>query len=246
MEQDNFLIQLLTLGFNGNYDNVCKCFRFTNYCYNFCGKNQNIEVVIDRNTIKTTWYYEKNMHVGHCDETCNICFATTNARAYIDKILFDLNKDGKFVNPPYDYIVFADGGFSTKHNVGAYAFVIVDANGEKICEKAKKVEQDTHNRLKLISILKGLENLPQDAKKVLVVSDLQYAVNTLNGVWARKANKDIFDVYEKFIGRTGLKVEYKWVKSHTSEMLTYANDLCNNAAGVDVDEEFQKYKKMIK
>lgn len=144
----------------------------------------------------------------------------------------------------YDYIVYSDGGYSMKHNVGAFAFVIVNSKEEVVCRFAKKIENETNNRAELKGIIAGLHCLPKEAKYIQVVSDSQYALNTCSGLWGRNANQDLFPILDKIVNERGLKVEYKWVRGHNGNLFNEMCDImCNEASGVDLNAEYQIYKK---
>ena len=143
----------------------------------------------------------------------------------------------------YDYIVYSDGGYSMKHNVGAFAFVIVNSKEEVVCRYAKKIENETNNRAELKGMIAGLHCLPKDAKYVQVISDSQYALNTCSGKWSRNANEDLFPIHDKIVSERDLVVEYKWVKGHNGNLFNeMCDEMCNRASGVDLNAEYERYR----
>ena len=145
----------------------------------------------------------------------------------------------------YDYIIHADGAYSRKNDEGSFAFVVCDGD-DKICfTKAYKIQHETNNRAELKAIIAALHQLPKDAKNVMVVSDSQYALNTLFNGWSRNANKDLFDVFERIKAERNFKtIDWCWVKGHDGDFFNELCDrLCNDVLGYDANKEYEKYKK---
>ena len=144
----------------------------------------------------------------------------------------------------YDYILHTDGGYSLEKNVGAFAFVICNGEDEELTRGAWKIEKETNNRAELKAIIAGLYNIPQDNANVLVLSDSQYALYTCSGTWSRRKNTDLFEVHDRVVADKSLSVTYKWVKGHNGDKFNEICDrMCNDAAGMDLNAEFTKYKK---
>lgn len=143
-----------------------------------------------------------------------------------------------------DYIIHTDGAYSQIHNEGAFAYVMCDGNDIEIKRKAWKISNETNNRAELKAIITAIYHLPEDAKKVRVESDSQYALNTLFGGWSRNKNQDLFEVFERIISEKDVEIEAKWVKGHNGDKFNEVCDqLCNDVLGYDANAEFQKYKK---
>lgn len=145
-----------------------------------------------------------------------------------------------------EFVLYADGAYSRMQNEGAFAYIILDENGNIVKQRAYKIKNETNNRAELKAIIAGLYNIPEPDKKanVLVVSDSQYALCTLLGTWARKANQDLFEVYEQILKDRDLEIEWKWVKGHNGELYNeMCDEMCNQILGYDVNEEFAKFKK---
>ena len=143
-----------------------------------------------------------------------------------------------------DYTIYTDGAYSRMHNEGAFAFVILDNQGNEVKHLARKIVNETNNRAELKAIIAGVCNLPNVALSVKIVSDSQYALNTLSGKWARNTNLDLFEVYDKILAERNYIVEYEWVRGHSgNEHNEYCDQLCNEVLGYDANAEFQKHKK---
>lgn len=144
------------------------------------------------------------------------------------------------------YTIYTDGAYSRLHDEGAFAFVIVDEQEREVMRMGHKVEKETNNRAELKAIIAAVYKLPDDATDVRVISDSMYALNTLQGKWARNANEDLFAIWDRTLNDkpSTLKLEFLWVKGHSGDYYNELCDrLCNQILGYDANEEFQKYKK---
>ncbi len=143
------------------------------------------------------------------------------------------------------YIVYTDGAYSRIHNEGSFAYVMLDAAGNVVKKLAKKITNENNNRAELKAIIAGIYHLPQNTEKVKVISDSQYALNTLFGGWSRHANTDLFKIFDDVMSkRTELSIEWKWVRGHSgNEYNEMCDKMCNDVLGYDANAEFDKYKK---
>lgn len=144
----------------------------------------------------------------------------------------------------YDYIVYTDGAYSQMHDEGAFAYVICNSNNEVVKRGAWKIKSETNNRAELKAIIAAIHHLPDDARNVKVVSDSQYALNTLFAGWARNANKDLFESFEKVMSSKDISIDHEWVKGHNGNLYNeMCDDMCNRVLGYDANEEFRKYQR---
>ena len=142
------------------------------------------------------------------------------------------------------YTIYTDGGYSQKRNVGAFAYVMLDGNGNVVKRGAWKIEDETNNRAELKAIITAVYHLPETNADVTVNSDSKYALNTLSGQWARNKNTDLFDAWVGVLQKKQPKITYNWVKGHNGDPYNEECDrMCNAAAGVNLNAEYQKYKK---
>lgn len=143
------------------------------------------------------------------------------------------------------YTIYTDGAYSRLHDEGAFAFVILNEDGGEVLRMGHKVVHETNNRAELKAIIAAVYKLPKDATKAMIISDSMYALNTLQGIWARNINHDLFDVWERTINeRSDVKLEFLWVKGHSGdEYNELCDQLCNQVLGYDANAEFAKYKK---
>lgn len=152
--------------------------------------------------------------------------------------------DKKENSTSYDYIIYTDGAYYRLHDEGAFAYVMLDGCGNEKRRFSAKISHETNNRAELKGIITALYHLPSDAKSVLVISDSQYALNTLSGKWSRNTNLDLFEVYRRISSVRKVRVEWKWVRGHSGDKWNEVCDmLCNDVLGYDANSEYVKYKK---
>lgn len=141
----------------------------------------------------------------------------------------------------FDYTIYTDGGYSMKENKGAYAFVILD-NDEPIMEGGEKIEHETNNRCEIKAIISSIGNLPYGCS-VLVKSDSQYAIGVLSSTMKAKKNQDLIDIYRRVVQKGNIKVTFEWVRGHNGDKWNeYCDQRCDEIAGMDLNEEFEKYR----
>ena len=143
-----------------------------------------------------------------------------------------------------DFVIYTDGGYSNKHNVGAFAYVMLDGDGNFIRKGAWKITNETNNRAELKAIITAVYHLFREKADVVINSDSMYAINTLSGKWARNANTDLFDVWDRILKENDYKLTFNWVKGHNgNEYNEMCDKMCSEIAGMDLNAEFKKYKK---
>ena len=142
------------------------------------------------------------------------------------------------------YTVYTDGGYSMQNNVGAFAYVMLDGGGNLVRKGAWRITDETNNRAELKAIITAVHHLPETGASVEIISDSQYALNTLSGKWSRNKNTDLFEVWDRVLDAKQPTIAYKWVRGHNgNEYNEMCDRMCNEAAGVDMNAEFAKYKK---
>ena len=145
------------------------------------------------------------------------------------------------------YTIYTDGAYSRLNDEGAFAFVILDEQGNEVKRMGHKITHESNNRAELKAIIAAVYKLPSDASEVRVISDSMYALNTLGGTWKRNINHDLFEIWDKTLKDRPqeLSIEYLWVKGHSGdEYNELCDQLCNQVLGYDVNKEFEKYKKI--
>lgn len=144
-----------------------------------------------------------------------------------------------------DYTLYSDGAYSSKNQEGAFAYVMLDKDGNIIKKLARKITDETNNRAEVKAIIAGIYHLPEDAESVNIISDSQYALNTLFNGWSRNANADLFKIADDILEKKkNVNIQWNWVKGHSGDKYNdMCDQMCVETLGYDPAEEYKKYKK---
>lgn len=131
------------------------------------------------------------------------------------------------------YKIYTDASFLEKKNIGAYALIIEDLNGNYKIYSEKAYESGS-SQTELYAAMKGLEIL-KDIEKIRIVTDSQYVRKgltewilywKLNG-WKTVNGETVKNIenWLKFDKLTqGKYIEFQWVKGHSNH---FENTLCD-------------------
>ncbi len=133
-------------------------------------------------------------------------------------------------------IIYTDGACIGNPGQGGYGVVILD--GGKRREFSGGYQQTTNNRMELLAIIKGLEQL-DEGSSALVYSDSKYVVDAVKKGWLEKwaanrwmrnkrekaENTDLWKQVNKLLKKH--EVELRWVKGHAG---TRENEVCDQLA----------------
>jgi ribonuclease HI len=111
-------------------------------------------------------------------------------------------------------LVYADGSCLGNPGPGGWGVVIVGRDGTR--EYSGGDPQTTNNRMEITAVIEGLRRLPPGAR-ILLRSDSQYVVNTINHHWKRNANTDLWKELDAEIAQR--KVRLEWVRGHAGDAL---------------------------
>ena len=145
-----------------------------------------------------------------------------------------------------DYVIYTDGAYSKSKDLGAFVFIIVDENENEVCRMGHVTPSETNNRQELKAIIAAVSKLPDDARKVRIISDSMYALNTLSGECIRRANHDLFKLWEKTKRKKAVvELEFLWVKGHSGDYYNeLCDELCNELIWHDINIEYAKYNRV--
>jgi ribonuclease HI len=139
--------------------------------------------------------------------------------------------------------VYTDGGLSKKNNVGGWAAVIVQPNGDRQGIKGHYRGEDvTNNKMEMKAIIEGLKFVAyhHPGEKIQVISDSEYIVKGINEwseTWIRKGWKTTtgpvknVPLWVEILGLVKLtEAEITWVRGHDGdENNEIADKLCVGA-----------------
>ncbi len=153
-------------------------------------------------------------------------------------------------------LLFSDGGADP--NPGTGGFGVILKYGKHIKEFSVGYELTTNNRMELMGVIYGLEQLKNKAI-VQVYSDSQYIVNAVNNGWLDKWKENNWlrnkkekalniDLWKRLIELMNIhEVTFEWVKGHSGHE---ENERCDSLANMAMkgdnlleDVEYLKQKE---
>jgi len=146
-------------------------------------------------------------------------------------------KDKPIVN------LYSDGGAEPNPGPGGYG-VILEYKGHKK-EFSKGYQLTTNNRMELLAVICGLENLKKTST-VEVYSDSKYLVNAINEGWVEKWQANNWyrnkkekavniDLWKRLLALMKIhNVKFNWVKGHNGHL---ENERCDELAGIALKGE---------
>lgn len=128
--------------------------------------------------------------------------------------------------------IFTDGSSRGNPGPGGYGVILVSGKHKK--ELSQGFRKTTNNRMELMGVIAGLEQLKNEGMEVSVYSDSEYVVNAVEKGWVfqwvkknfkDKKNSDLWrrflEVYKKH------KVKLIWIKGHNNHQ---ENERCDELA----------------
>ena len=129
-------------------------------------------------------------------------------------------------------IIYTDG--SAKGNPGRGGYGVVMLSGKHRKEISKGFLLTTNNRMELLAVIVGIENVKKLNSEIVVYSDSKYVVNAIEKGWLfdwqkknfnGKKNPDLWirflSVYKKH------SIRFLWVKGHNNNV---ENERCDRLA----------------
>jgi ribonuclease HI len=128
--------------------------------------------------------------------------------------------------------IYTDGAAKGNPGNGGYGTVLMYKNHRK--ELSEGFRMTTNNRMELLAVIKGLEELKVEGIPVTIYSDSKYVVDAVTKGWLWNWQKKGFkdkknvDLWKKYIP---LHLQYKprfvWVKGHAGNV---ENECCDRLA----------------
>ena len=144
-----------------------------------------------------------------------------------------------------DIYAYTDGAFSSAREQGGVGIVFVKDN-EIIYKYSKCIQKTTNNRCELIAVIKTLQALAKPIDKLVIYSDSQYVICSINKGWQRKKNKDLWALFDYFYDQAQKycsDIQFEWVKGHENNDTNKSkwNNLADSLA-VEASHEFCGYE----
>lgn len=148
-------------------------------------------------------------------------------------------------------IIYTDG--SAKGNPGKGGFGVILIAGKHYKEISQGFRHTTNNRMELLAVIVGLEQLKNNDSQVLVYSDSKYVVDSVEKKWVFQWEKKHFkgkkniDLWKRFLTIYNKhKVTLNWVKGHAghpeNERCDYLAVEASEQPQLLVDEGYEKPK----
>ena len=133
--------------------------------------------------------------------------------------------------------IYTDGGcIKNPGGVGGYGAVVI--NGKEIMEYSGSIENTTNNQMEIMAAIVGLDNAPEGSN-VIVISDSQYVVKTMNREFSMKKNLEFWEILMKAEARH-TSVKWVWVKGHNGDKY---NERCDELATAAINARLKELKK---
>jgi len=135
--------------------------------------------------------------------------------------------------------IYTDG--SSRGNPGPGGYGVILKSGPHYKELSAGFRETTNNRMELLAVIVGLEQIKRAPANVVVYSDSKYVVDAVEKGWLKgwvvkgfkgKANPDLWRRFLKIYQQH--HVEMKWVKGHNNHP---QNERCDELA---VQASFQR------
>ncbi|MGL5682388.1 MAG: ribonuclease HI [Marinifilaceae bacterium] len=117
--------------------------------------------------------------------------------------------------------IYTDGAASGNPGPGGYGTVLLSGTHRK--ELSAGFRLTTNNRMELLAVIKGLEQLKQEGNDVTIYSDSKYVVDAVEKQWVFGWEKTGFkgkknpDLWRRFlVVYRKHRVKFIWVKGHAS------------------------------
>jgi len=129
-------------------------------------------------------------------------------------------------------IIYTDG--SAKGNPGKGGYGVVMLSGKHRKEISEGFLLTTNNRMELLAVIVGLENIKKTGSDVVVFSDSKYVVDAVEKGWLFNWQKKSFkgkknpDLWARFLSvYKKHSVRFVWVKGHNNNV---ENERCDRLA----------------
>jgi len=128
--------------------------------------------------------------------------------------------------------IYTDGSSKGNPGKGGYG-IVIKKDGNSI-EISKGFRLTTNNRMELLAVIVGLEQIEKTTQEVIVTSDSKYVVDAVTKGWVfnwerkgfkKKKNPDLWKRFLKIYPKN--KVLFKWVPGHSGHI---ENERCDELA----------------
>lgn len=143
--------------------------------------------------------------------------------------------------------IYTDGSCLGNPGPGGWGVLIPGKGTGKVPDLRISGGEDhtTNNRMEMMAMIKALEWLHKNIEKeelsetgIIIYSDSNLLISTLNQGWKRKANTDLWAQIDKL--RAWLRIEWIWVKAHATNKFNNQVDKLALAAATTAKNNLPK------
>ena len=128
--------------------------------------------------------------------------------------------------------IYTDGAAKGNPGRGGYAAILTCDGKEKVLSGA--YDRTTNNRMELLAVIKGLEEVKGEGKRIIVYADSLYVVHSIEKGWLLNWEKKNFkkrknvDLWKRFLRvYRRHNVTCRWVQGHAGHPM---NERCDQLA----------------
>tara|TARA_B100000579_G_scaffold349814_1_gene303414 strand:- start:1915 stop:2397 length:483 start_codon:yes stop_codon:yes gene_type:complete len=144
--------------------------------------------------------------------------------------------------------IYTDG--AARGNPGPGGYGVILEYGEHTKELSDGFRLTTNNRMELLAVIIGVEQIQKSGHEIIIYSDSKYVVDAINKKWVfnwektkykKKKNKDL---WQRFLqSYKNHNITMKWVKGHAghiqNERCDYLAVQASNSRTLKVDKEYE-------
>lgn len=150
--------------------------------------------------------------------------------------------------------IYTDGSALGNPGPGGYGIIMELVGKQYVKEFSQGYEYTTNNRMELLAVIIGLENLKKHPLEVVVYSDSKYVIDSVEKKWVfgwktkNFKGKKNSDLWKRFLKVYALhKIRFQWIKGHNDHP---QNERCDQLAveaaknGIKIKDDF--FEKQLK
>ena len=133
--------------------------------------------------------------------------------------------------------IYTDGSSIGNPGPGGYGIVMLTEDGKYKKEYSQGFKMTTNNRMELLAVIIGLENLKYKHCNVKIYTDSKYVSDAVEKGWLFDWEKKDFknkknpDLWRRFLEiYKNHKIKFKWIKGHNNDFYNERCDFLANLA----------------
>tara|TARA_B100001250_G_scaffold394543_1_gene398516 strand:+ start:435 stop:917 length:483 start_codon:yes stop_codon:yes gene_type:complete len=148
--------------------------------------------------------------------------------------------------------IYTDGAARGNPGPGGYG-IVLEYQG-KTKELTEGFRLTTNNRMELLAVIVGLEQIKNSKHQIIIYSDSKYVIDAVNQKWVfgweknnyrKKKNADLWKRFLKVYRNH--KIELQWIKGHSghvqNERCDYLAVQSSNSSTLQIDKEYELINK---